>query len=153
MASDFYLKIDGVKGETTAKGLQDYMEIASFSFGASNPTTIGSHGGGSAGDNASPLLFEACATGQHFAKATLVLRKAGGKDNKQQIFLQYDLEQVFVDSIQWSGAAGGDTYPMEGLSFSFGKVTVNYYPQDKEGKVATKAEQAFWGLRLNSSGK
>ena len=77
MASDFYLKIDGVKGEATAKGLADFMEIASFSFGASNPASVGSQGGGSASgkvslssfnvmkrtDMASPTLFQMCCAG------------------------------------------------------------------------------------------
>ena len=104
-------------------------------------------------DGASPTLFQMCCAGDNAKSATVEIKKATGKGGEQVTFIKYEFEEVYIDSIQWSGAAGGDTYPMEGLSFSFGKVTVNYYPQDKEGKVATKAEQAFWDLRLNSSGK
>ena len=41
MPFDAYLWIDGVKGETTATGLPnpDSIDIISYSFGASNPST------------------------------------------------------------------------------------------------------------------
>jgi len=165
MASDFYLKIDGVQGEATAKGMTDFMEVASFSFGASNPATVGSQGGGSAAgkvslssftimkrtDKASPTLFQMCCSGDHAATAEMQIKKSSGKDGEQGTFIKYLFEEVYIDSVQWSGSAGGDPYPMESLSFSFGKVTVSYYPQDKAGKIATKSEDAAWDVRLNSA--
>src|SRR5882672_4329811 len=68
------------------------FEIKDFSFGAENPTTIGSAtGGAGAGkikfneftikkttDQASPLFFRNCAAGAHYKKVTLAVRKAGG---------------------------------------------------------------------------
>src|SRR5437879_6111259 len=65
------------------------FEIKDFSFGVENPTTIGSAtGGAGAGkikfseftikktvDKASPAFFKVCATGDHFPKATLYVRK------------------------------------------------------------------------------
>ena len=165
MASDYYLKIDGVTGETTAKGLSDYMELASFSFGASNPASVGSQGGGSASgkvslqsfnvmkrtDKASPTLFQMCCAGDHSATAEVHIKKATGKDGEQQTFIKYSFTEVYVDSVQWSGSAGGDTYPMESLSFSFASVTVSYYPQDAKGKIATKSEDASWNQVTNSA--
>jgi type VI secretion system secreted protein Hcp len=165
MASDFYLKIDGVKGETTAKEMKEFMEILSFSFGASNPSTVGSHGGGSAAgkvsissfnvmkrtDAASPTLFQMCCSGDHAKTAEMHIKKSSGKDGEQATFIKYLFEQVYIDSVQWSGASGGDPYPTEALSFSFGKVTVSYYPQDDKGKIATKSEDAAWNLVTNSA--
>lgn len=165
MASDFYLKIDGVKGEATAKDMADFMEVMSFSFGASNPATVGSQGGGSAAgkvslssfnvmkrtDKASPTLFQMCCAGEHAATAEVQIKKSSGKDGEQSTFIKYLFEEVYVDSVQWSGSAGGDTYPTESLSFSFGKVTIAYYPQDKAGKVAAKSEDAAWDVRTNSA--
>ena len=165
MASDFYLKIDTVKGEATAKDMTDFMEISSFSFGASNPSTIGSQGGGSAAgkvsissfnvmkrtDKASPTLFQMCCSGEHPATAEVHIKKATGKDGEQQTFIKYAFTEVYIDSIQWSGSAGGDTYPAESLSFSFASVTVSYYPQDDKGKIATKSEDASWNLVANSA--
>lgn len=167
MAFDAYLFLDTIDGESLAKidqkpdGMsKNPTDIYSFSFGASNPTTVGSGSGGSGAgkvsvssfhvmkktDNASPMLFQACCTGDHYVKAAVALRKAGGKDNKQQIFLLYEFEQVFVDNIQWSGSTGGDDTPTESVSFSFGKVKVTNNPQDKSGKVA-KGTQGTWDLR------
>ena len=165
MASDFYLTIKDVKGEATATGMTDFMELSSFSFGASNPSTIGSQGGGSAAgkvslssfnvmkrtDKASPTLFQMCCTGQHAATAEVQIKKATGKDGEQQTFIKYVFTEVYIDSIQWSGSSGGDTYPAESLSFSFESVMVSYFPQDKAGKIATKSEDAAWNLTTNSA--
>jgi Type VI secretion system effector, Hcp len=49
-ASDYYLKIDGVQGES-ATG--ESIEVQSFSWGASNPSTVGA-GSASAGRVAAP---------------------------------------------------------------------------------------------------
>src|SRR5580698_10529020 len=36
MAVDIFLKLEGIKGEASAKGYADEIEISSFSWGASN---------------------------------------------------------------------------------------------------------------------
>ena len=164
MPYDIYMKIEGVKGETTAKDMVDYMSILSFSFGASNPTTIGAAATGAGGgrvsvsdfnimkntDAASAALFQACCDGTHFTTASVVLRKAGGKDAGQLPFLKYDFEEVFISSVQWSGSGGGDISPAESISISFGKISVEYSKQDDKGKMA-KAGQAAWDVRTASS--
>lgn len=159
MAFDAYLKIETVDGEVQAKGMEKSIEIYSFSFGASNPTSVKSSGGQglSAGkveissfnfmkklDKTSSNLFQACCTGKHFPKATLSLRKAGG-DAGQAVFLEYVLTQVFVDTVQWSGSTGGDDTPTESVSFSFAKIELTYNTVDEKGKAA-KAGQAGWDL-------
>jgi type VI secretion system secreted protein Hcp len=165
MASDYYLKIDGVKGETTAKGLAEFMEISSFSFGASNPASVGSQGGGSASgkvslssfnvlkrtDKASPTLFQMCCAGEHAASAEVQIRKSSGNDGEQATFIKYVFSEVYIDSVQWSGASGAGAYPSESLSFSFEKVEVNYFPQDAKGKIATASKDASWNVTTNSS--
>ena len=86
MAFDTYMHIQGgtgVKGEATAKGLEPatgWFEIFSFSWGASNPTTVGSGAEGLAAGKVSvssfnimkkseerqPATLRACCTGQHY---------------------------------------------------------------------------------------
>ena len=142
MAFDTYLIIDKaavVKGETTAKGLEPatgWIEIFSFSWGASNPTTVGSGKTGmSAGkvsissfnimkktEMSSAPLFAACAAGQHFKTAQVVMRKATGESGGQKTFLSYDFKDIMVESIQWSGSSGGDDSPTESVSFAFAAV-------------------------------
>lgn len=144
MAFDAFLKIGDIKGESTRKGFEEQIEILSFSVGASNPTTIGSGGGGGSGkaslssfnvmkmsDKASPVLFQKCCQGAHFPKATITLHKAGGDEAVD--YLVYELERVYVESVQWSGSSGGDDRPSESLSLAFGKITVTYTEQTETG--------------------
>jgi type VI secretion system secreted protein Hcp len=166
MAFDTYMIIDGgtkVKGEATASGLTPatgWFEIFSFSWGASNPTTVGSGSHGlSAGkvsvssfnvmkksESASADLFQACCVGQHYPTAQVVMRKATGTSGKQQIFLQYDFTDVMVESIQWSGSSGGDDTPTESLSFAFATVSIKYFTQDTASGTMKASSQASWDL-------
>jgi type VI secretion system secreted protein Hcp len=82
-------------------------------------------------DAASPALFQACCAGKHFPKAKVVLHKAGG--DAAVDYLVYEFEKCFVESIQWSGASGGDDRPMESVSLAFGKVTITYVAQSVTG--------------------
>lgn len=159
MAFDTYLKIEGVDGEVTATGVEGQIEIYSFSWGASNPVSVGSAGGTglTAGrvsissfnimkksDKTSTALFQACATGKNFTKATVTMRKAAGEGG-QTPFLQYDFETVMVESIQWSGSSGGDDSPTESVSLAFAKVAITFSTVDAKG-TAKKVGQAAWDL-------
>jgi type VI secretion system secreted protein Hcp len=167
MAFDTFMYLEGgnpqVKGETQDKtySAKNAFEIYSFSFGASNPTTIGSSSGGaSAGkvsissfnimkksDSASPTLFTNCCNGTHFDTATVVLRKAGGTSAVE--YLSYTFKEVFVESIQWSGSSGGDDTPSESVSFAFGNVAIEYKPQVKSGAAGSSSITATWDLTKN----
>ncbi|HEY4307353.1 MAG TPA: type VI secretion system tube protein Hcp [Gemmatimonadaceae bacterium] len=164
MSFDTYIKIEGVEGEASAKGVEKQIEIYSFSWGASNPVSVASSGGKglSAGrvsissfnlmkklDKASTALFQACATGKNFTKATVIMRKAGG-DAGQSPFLQYDFTTLMVESIQWSGSSGGDDTPTESVSLAFAKVEITYNTVDAKGSP-TKAGQAAWDLSTVSA--
>jgi type VI secretion system secreted protein Hcp len=144
MAFDAFLKVDGVDGETTRKGYEKAIPVISFSWGGSNPATLGVLGGGGGGkgslsglnvmkkaDATSPKFYQKCMEGEHIAKASLTLLKAGGKEAVD--FIKYELENVFIDSVQYSGAEGGDDTPTESISISFGKLTYTYTPQNKDG--------------------
>lgn len=157
MAFDAFIKLDEVDGESTRKGFEGQIEILSFSFGASNPVTIGSAAkGGGAGkaslssfnfmkitDGASPQMFQGCCQGKHYPKAKVVLRKAGGAPMD---YLIYEFEKCYVDSIQWSGSSGGDDRPIESVSITFGKVTITYTPQDEKGNPAGKPVIGTWDV-------
>ena len=164
MAFDTFLDLGkDIPGESTATGFEGKIEIYSFSWGASNPTTIGSGSTGIAGgkvsissfnvmkktDKASALLFQRCCEGQHVDTVIVTMRKAGGTAG-QQNFLIYTFTGVMVESIQWSGSSGGDDSPTESLSLAFSKVKIEYFQQDKTGKMAT-AGQGLWDLTTVSS--
>jgi type VI secretion system secreted protein Hcp len=166
MAFDTFLEIKGpdIAGESTAKGFEGKIEIFSFSWGASNPTTVSSASGGLSGgkvsvssfnamkktEKSSADLFQACATGKHFDSAVVTMRKAGG-DAGQKAFLIYKFEDVMVESIQWSGSTGGDDSPTESISLAFGKVEIEYWGQNpKKGDVKPMG-QAAWNITTVSS--
>lgn len=148
MAFDTYVELTGIEGEATAKGFEKKIEIFSFSWGASSPVTIGSGTGGISASRvnissfnvmkktevSSPKLFKACCLGEHIDTMKVSMRKQAGVGG-QDVFLIYTFNEVMVESIQWSGSSGGDDTPTESVSFAFGKVTVEYKTQGKDGKL------------------
>ena len=112
-AVDYFLKIDGIQGESKADKHKDEIDIQSFSWGATQSGTFAVGGGGGAGkvsmqdfhftmpDNkASPALFLACAQGDHIKSAILTCRKAG---KEQQEFLKVTMSDILVSSFQTGG--------------------------------------------------
>jgi type VI secretion system secreted protein Hcp len=162
MAFDAFLKIQtpDVAGESTDSKHTGEIEISSFSFGAHNTTTIGSAtGGAGAGkvtfssfsimkktDKTSPLLFQANASGTHYQKCVVTLRKAGGTPVE---YLKYTFGTVFVESIQWSGSTGGDDTPTESVSFVYGQLQIDYQPQGADGKAVGGAIHGGWDATKN----
>ena len=165
MAFDAFLKITtpDVAGESTDSTHKGEIELFSFSFGAHNTTTIGSGtGGAGAGkvsfgsfnimkktDKTSPLLFQANASGAHYQKCLVTLRKAGGTSPVE--YLKYTFGTVFVESIQWSGSTGGDDTPTESVSFVYGDLQIDYQPQGADGKASGGAIHGGWSAIQNKS--
>ncbi len=143
--ADYFLKIDGVDGESTDDKHKGEIEVESWSFGASNAGSFSSGGGGGSGkvvlqdfhfvkkvDKASAKLFTSCCTGEHLKTATLVCRKAG-KD--QQEFLTIILSPVIVSSFQCGGSAGSDVIPMDQIALNYGKIEFKYREQKPDGSL------------------
>ena len=166
MAYDSFLYFTGgspeIKGETqdSTYSAKNAMEIYSFSWGASNPATIGSATGGiGAGkvslssfnimkktDSASGVLFQACCAGTHYPQMNIDFRKAGG--TKPVVYLTYEFKEVMIESVQWSGSSGGDDTPSESVSFAFGSVSIKYTPQKPDGTQGTTVP-ASWNQVTN----
>ena len=160
MAFDTYIAIDTVDGEATQAKHEKWIEIYSFSWGASNPTTVSSGTSGLAGgkvsvssfnimkktETSSAKLFAACCAGQHFPKATVEMSKATGTSGGQAVFLKYVFTDVMVESIQWSGSSGGDDTPTESVSLAFAKCAITYSKQDEATGAMSAAGDASWDL-------
>ncbi len=157
MAWDAYLTVEGVSGESQRSGHEGQIEIIAFSFGGSNPSSVGVGGGGGTGtvnlssftvtkktDASSAELFQQMCQGVHFPTAELTMYKSGGAAALP--YLVYKFEELYVDSIQWSGSEGGDNIPMETVSFSFGKVVVEYTEQNPDG-TAGGVHVGQWDVR------
>lgn len=161
MAVEIFLKFTPeVKGESKAKGFEGQIQVFSWSFGASNPTTIGTGGGASSGkvqvsglslqkevDAASVFLFKQCCLGKHFDGAKLIQREAGGDAPVE--FLIADMKMVFIESISWGGSAGGGK-PSESVNLAFGAIELTYNEQTEKGG-ATKHGPVQWSLVKNDA--
>ena len=161
MAQEIYLYLDGIDGESNKSGAEKWIEIFSFSNGMTNHSSVAAGTGSGAGkvefssisvtkqlDLSSAKLALNNMKGTHIAKGTLIVRQAGGGETTQTYF-QYDLQQVFVDSISWGGAAGGGK-PSESVSFSFSQIQISYWQQDATGK-GTLAGKVGWDTQTNKN--
>ncbi|HEX5126571.1 MAG TPA: type VI secretion system tube protein Hcp [Rhodocyclaceae bacterium] len=161
MAYDSYMKIgDTIKGESTDDAHKQWIELYSFSLGISNPVTVGSATGGlTAGkasfssfnvmkkyDTASVKLASASAAGTHFPQVDVELCLSTGK---KHTYIKYVFTDCMIESIQWSGSAGGDDRPTESLSIAFGKVTWEYTPILHDGSTGTKIGPEGWDITKN----
>ncbi len=161
MAFDAFIKIDKIPGEATAKGKTDHSDIHSFSWGASNPTTVSSGGGLGAGkvslssfnimkrtDKASPLIFMACCMGTHIGEVLVTLRKAGGESPLD--YIVYTFKDCMIESVQWSGSSGGDDTPTESVSIAYTSVKIEYQPQKSDGSKEGGSISGSWDIKKNT---
>lgn len=158
---DYFLKIDGIPGESNQDKHKGEIELESFSWGESQTGTARSGGGMGAGkvsmqdfhfvmkvNKASPKLFLACASGEHLKSAILTCRKAG-KD--QQEYLKVTFSDVMVSSYQTGGASSGDVLPTEQIALNFSKVEMEYKEQRPDGTLAGVVK-AHYDLKMGKGG-
>ncbi|MFN7929732.1 MAG: type VI secretion system tube protein Hcp [Blastocatellia bacterium] len=157
-AVDYFLKIDGIEGESHDAQNKNQIDLESWSWGA---TQSGGHsygGGGGAGkvqmqdfhfvmkvNKSTPKLLEACATGKHIPSALLTCRKAGGK---QEAFLKIKFSDLLVSSYQTGGSGGSDIVPMDQISLNFSKIEFEYFAQKPDGGVVSAGKTGY-DLKLN----
>ena len=159
-AVDYFLLIEGIKGESSDTKHKETIEIESFSWGVSNPgsATHGAGGGGGAGkvsfqdfhfttrvSRASPKLFLACASGEHIKEAKLFCRKAGGD---QQDFYTVTMSDLLVSSFQQGGESSSDALPLEEISINYSKIQLEYRPQRADGSTDAPV-RGGWDLGKN----
>lgn len=159
-AVDYFLKIDGIEGESQDAKHKGEIDVESWSWGESNSGTSAAGGGGGAGkvamqdfhfvmrvNKASPKLLQACASGQHFKSAILVCRKAG---KEQQEYLKITFTDVLVASYQTGGSGGSEIVPTDQISLNFAKIEYEYSEQKPDGTLAG-AIKAGWDLKQNKA--
>lgn len=131
-ASDYFLKLDGIDGESSSAGHEGSLALDSFSFGASQTGSWTKGGGASVGraaapaadppagsgaltvskayDKSSPLLFKACATGQHIKSAQLTRCEDGACK-------VYELKNLMVSSMTVSNDGKGKVTEQSSLRY------------------------------------
>ena len=153
MAADFFLKLDGIDGESTDDKHKGELDLESFSWGVTQMGTGGHGGGGGAGkasfqdmhfttkaSKGSPKLFLACATGEHIKKAVLTVRKAG---KEQQEYYKVTLSDCLVSSYQSGDAAGGSAVPTDQFALNYTKIEFEYKPQKADGTLDAAVKTGY----------
>jgi len=141
---DAFMKIEGIKGESTSKEHKEWFELLAFSTGLEQAASLSksSAGGGTAAradfhdftitkalDVGTPKIAFTCAVGDHISEITIDLCRAAGKE--KVTYMQYILTDVIISSV--STGASGDAFPSEDLSFNFGKIEWKYIKQNRAG--------------------
>lgn len=143
MASDIFAKLGDIKGESQDSKHKDEIEVLSYSWGVTNAGSMAHGSGGGEGkatfhdlsfvhlvDKASPVLMQACATGNHIKEATITHRKSG---KGQQEYLIMKLNDVIVTGVTHGGSSDGGT--TENVNLAFAKVSLEYKPQKPDGSL------------------
>jgi type VI secretion system secreted protein Hcp len=156
-AVDYFLKIDGIAGESLDAKHKGEIQPQSFSWGEAQqqgPATASGAGAGKVQfhdlhfvmrtNKASPQLLLACASGQHLKSAVLTARKTG---KAPQEFLVITLTNVLVSSYE-TGATPVQPYPVDQVSLSFGQIKVEYRAQKPDGSLEAPV-QASWDVAAN----
>ena len=161
MAVDMYLKIETIDGETTDFDMKKVKacDILAWNWGVSNSGTAHMGGGAGSGkavfqdltctkyiDAGSHALLLGCATGEHFTKATLTVRKAG---KTQQKYVTITMNEVMITSVS-TGGSGGEDRLTENLSLNFAKVKFEYFEQNEKGVVSSTAKAFTYNIAENT---
>lgn len=148
MATDYFLKLEGIPGESLDEKHKGEIEIDSFNWGISNMGNAGRGGGAGTGnaefsdinfnkqtDKSSPKLVKAASSGEHIKEAVLTCRKAGGKGGQVE-YLIITMNDVMVSSYQTNApGAGGSSIPNDSFSFNWTKIKYEYKPQKADGSL------------------
>jgi type VI secretion system secreted protein Hcp len=158
MATDIFLKLDGINGEATDVNHAGEIELVSWSWGVSE-VFISSLGAGIVGgtpkvgkflitkqvDKASPNLLRDCLKLTHIPQAVLSQRRPGaGKQN----FLSITLHDVLISSVD-DVDDGVAPRPRENIVFVFSKVIYEYIPQKPTGLPDTPVTLR-WDVQANA---
>lgn len=160
MTVSVFMEVDGIKGEATDENHKDEIRLTACSFSASNSSAYNNASKtvskGQAlmadiqfskeTDKTSVELFKACASGKVIPKVKISFQTNVGDDKKID-FLVYELENVVVNSYQFSASSVADEHG----SLTYAKIKQIYDQRDEKGTSKGKVE-GFFDVLLNKAG-
>jgi len=153
-ASDYFMKVDGITGESQANGMQGYIDIDGFSFQAEQLGTAVTGGGMGAGkaqfdglevtkpvDAATPQLFQRLGAGTHLASVEVVSRSTATAP-----YVRYCFQNALITSQKQEGASGDNVH--ETLKFSVLAAGQQFTRQNPDGTLGNSVFGG-WDLKTN----
>lgn len=156
MSIDFYLKIEGVDGESTRIDHAGEIDLLNWSWGVKSvnggaTAAAPAPGKSSPGDfvfshlydKASPVLAKHCASGKFLKVLKLSARKSG---DGQKDFLLITMKEVLLTSVSPAANAGGEI--LEEVHCTYRDIEFAYKPMDKSGGLGP-AVTFGWNVTTN----
>ena len=143
-----------IKGDVTAEGYKDWIELDSMSFGCSRDVSmevgamknrefgmpyIQSIAASKQLDASSPMLVQKALASAEAGTAVIALVRTG--DGPPDKIGEFKLEGVIISDYSFAGSMGGR--PTESMSISFNKIEVNFEGADKDNKNGTNIKVAY----------
>lgn len=148
MASDMFMKVSGVDGESKQKGLENWIEITSFSMSSATPGSTAIGGGSGVGKPSihgvsvstsagkhTPNINLKYFKGEHFDKVEIKFIKQTGQDAAAETYYHLTMDHVFFTSNQMSKGQG--SLGSEGMNVTAEKYKQEYWVQDEKGKLTS----------------
>lgn len=150
-AVDIFLKVDGIKGESTDKNHRDEIDVISWSWGVAARAEPRAGKRGCVQDltltklvdRATPPLVGAAALGTLVPKAVLTVRKPTSTSSGLE-FLTLELSQVLVTSVQQAASNGGDQV-VEQITLKAETILVSYRSQNPDGTAGAPVTASVSG--------
>ncbi len=149
-AVDYFLKIDGIEGESTDSKHKGEIELLSFSWGAANNAQVAS-GSGRGGrvtfqdfqfsklfDKSSPAIFLKCVNGQQITTMTLTARRAGEAQFANPDFMKIVFSNVLI-SFYKEQEPNTDALTSEEVGALFKKMSLTFTGPPPKGGAADVA--------------
>jgi type VI secretion system secreted protein Hcp len=159
MATDIFLDLDGVTGESLDSTYKDKIDVLSWRWGMRQSGTTHMGGGGGSGkvavddllfthyvDKATNTLAKFCCDGKHIKKGKLIVRKAGETPLEYYIL---ELEEIIVTNIA-SGGTGSEDRFTETVTLNFKVFRAKYKFQAADGSGAAGPE-CNWDIAGNKA--
>ncbi|WP_308635186.1 Hcp family type VI secretion system effector [Paenibacillus silvisoli] len=148
------LQLDGMKGESTLKGYENWIELTGSSFSILNQGAAAAGSGAGAGkvtfsdlsitkatDASSIAIMTNALKGLHIPKGKLVYLRSSA-EGRQTPYLTIELEDVLISSYSFSDTS-------EAVSLRYSKVKWTYLMTDAKG--ASVPITGGWDLKQNKA--
>ena len=150
-----FIKFDGIDGESKDNAHRDWIDLLSFQFGISRPSSVTRVSSMYNSyyvttndisivkyvDKSSPKLLDALTSGTMIGMVQLDFTRVGAGGGSVT-YLVYELQDVQITSYHVS-MSSGDPLPVEEISFNYGKITVTYTEIDEMGQAEGDVEWSY----------